>query len=401
MQDRDRTENPNRLLVADIGGEDRDQLVQAGERLGFAVVTVANDAAFRNEVARWNPTVIALDPLALGSSDGELFQWLGGRSCPAALIVAGGEDAAAAYSRQEQGLRQGLNLTLSLRKPWTPEALDAALRPLWVEHYALSEAELRRAIDRAQLRVHYQPKLRATAGSWEVAGIEALLRWEHPDYGLIFPAQFIGLAERHGLISALTDYVLQTGIEQLSAWNQTGPSLNLSVNLSPALVTDGEFPERLTSFLRSQNVAPAQLTIEITELGAMANTAPTGDVLARLRATGIGLSLDDFGTGHSSLTQLYRLPFNEVKIDRTIGRELPDTNAVRMIVRAIIELGHNLDLHVCCEGVENESALEFLHQAGCDFAQGYFIARPMPAEELAKWLGESNPWCGAGLRRAS
>lgn len=265
----------------------------------------------------------------------------------------------------------------------------------------LEEQDLRRALDRAQLCVHYQPKLRITEEDWTLAGIEALLRWDHPDYGLLYPDQFIGLAERHGLIAGFTDFVLQAGIEVLSAWNRSGLPLNLSVNLSSQLVTDRDFPDRMTQFLRVRDVSPEQLTIEITESAALAEPEPARDILARLRQAGIGLSLDDFGTGYSSLTQLYRLPFNEIKIDHTIGIELPEAGAVRMIVRAMIELGHNLGLEVCCEGVENQQALEFLHEAGCDHAQGYFIARPMPAEDLGRWLAAANPWCNPELRRAS
>jgi EAL domain-containing protein (putative c-di-GMP-specific phosphodiesterase class I) len=156
----------------------------------------------------------------------------------------------------------------------------------------------------------------------------------------------------------------------------------------------------MNDFLAARGVAPEQLTLEITESAAIDDPRCTADILVRLRQKRIGLSLDDFGVGYSSLTQLYKLPFSEVKIDRTIGSELPQTGATRTIVRAMIELAHNLGLKVCCEGVENAAALEFLHQAGCDYAQGYHLARPMSAQGLAEWLS-ANAAAGSGLRLAS
>jgi EAL domain-containing protein (putative c-di-GMP-specific phosphodiesterase class I) len=266
---------------------------------------------------------------------------------------------------------------------------------------SITEAELRRAVDRGQLRAHYQPKVMATRTGWEVIAIESLLRWQHPEHGLLMPDRFIALAETHGLIGGLTDYVLQTGIDQLGEWNRVGLRLGLCVNLSPLLVTDSEFPDRLGALLAARRVDPEQLTLEMTETAALTDPACTLGILSRLRLKRIGLSLDDFGTGYSSLTQLYRLPFNEVKIDRSIGVDLPNTTAARSIVRAIIDLGHGAGLQVCCEGVENAAALEFLHRAGCDYAQGYHIARPMAPDALARWIAESPALMGDQVRAAS
>jgi EAL domain-containing protein (putative c-di-GMP-specific phosphodiesterase class I) len=182
----------------------------------------------------------------------------------------------------------------------------------------------------------------------------------------------------------------------LSEWNRAGLRLNLAVNLSPKLVNELEFPERMVAFLSERGVAPEQLTLEITETAALEDPRRTQEILTRLRTAGIGLSLDDFGIGYSSLTQLYKLPFNEVKIDRTIGMELSHTSATRTIVGAIVELAHNLGLKVCCEGVESAAALDFLHQAGCDFAQGYHLARPMAGGPLIKWLLGPNPLSPTG-----
>jgi EAL domain-containing protein (putative c-di-GMP-specific phosphodiesterase class I) len=390
----------NRLLIADANPESNELIAAVGRRLGFAVVQATTAAGLLEESARFAPTVLVLDPQGLGTTEIDLLSALSRQHGRATLILANQSDEALLASAEELGLAYGLHVSVALKKPLSEAALEAALAPQVVDAYRFSEQDLRRAIDRAQLVVHYQPKLRATPDGWTLAGCEALLRWDHPDYGLVYPQEFIAQAERFGLIGALTDCVLQAGIEQLSEWNRAGLRLELCVNLSPKLVTDAEFPERMNDFLAARGVAPEQLMLEITETAAIDDPRGTADILVRLRQKRIGLALDDFGVGYSSLTQLYKLPFSEVKIDRTIGMELPQSGATRTIVRAMIDLAHNLGLKVCCEGVENAAALEFLHQAGCDYAQGYHLARPMSAHGLTVWLG-ANASAAGGLRRAS
>jgi EAL domain-containing protein (putative c-di-GMP-specific phosphodiesterase class I) len=380
----------NRLLIADANPVSLALITEVGTALGFAIAHAGTAADLHDEFARFAPTVLVLDPAGLGSADLKFVSGLGQPSGKAAVIMVSRDERHLA-SAEELGLAYGLHVSVALRQPLSREALEAALAPQIVRAYQFTDMELRRAIDRAQLVTHYQPKVAATAEGWTVVGIEALLRWDHPDYGLVYPDEFIELAEGCGLIGALTDHVLQSGIDQLSEWNRAGLRLNLAVNLSPKLVNELEFPERMAAFLSERGVAPEQLTLEITETAALEDPRRTQEILSRLRAAGIGLSLDDFGIGYSSLTQLYKLPFNEVKIDRTIGMELSHTSATRTIVHAIVELAHNLGLKVCCEGVESAAALEFLHQSGCDFAQGYHLARPMAGGPLIKWLLGPNP----------
>jgi EAL domain-containing protein (putative c-di-GMP-specific phosphodiesterase class I) len=263
---------------------------------------------------------------------------------------------------------------------------DAALAPLILESPRLTIDDLRRAVDESQLVVYYQPKVLPDPGQCAMTGVEALLRWAHPDYGLIHPDAFIGLAEQHGLTGALTDFVLETGIDQIAAWDGLGLKLDLCVNLSSMLVTDGDFPARMRACLAARNVDPAQLTLTVKAGASVENPFGGTEILARLREAGLGLALDEFGTGYSSLTQLYLLPFSEVKIDRSLGRALPRHDSSRGIVRAIIDLAHHVGLKVCCDGVESGAALNFLRDAGCDYAQGHYIARPMSVPDIARWL---------------
>lgn len=376
----------NRLLVADGNAETRRWVADIGRELGFTVIEAATAAELHDEFARFSPTVVVLDPRGLGTSEIDFLRGLERRHGNAAIIITSYAQEDLLASAEELALSFGLPVSVALRKPLARDALEAALAPQIVYAYRFSEQDLRRAIDRAQLVAHYQPRVSATPMGWKVTGVEALLRWDHPDYGLVYPQDFIGLAEQHDLIGALTDYVLQSGIDLIADWNKLGCRLGLAVNLSAKLLTDLEFPERIADCLAGRGVAPEQLTLEIIETAGPDELAHTAELLSRLRHKHIGLALDDFGVGYSSLTQLYKLPFSEIKIDRSIGMELPHAGAIRTIVRAMIELAHNLGLKICCEGVENAAALEFLHQAGCDHAQGFQIARPVPADQLSRWL---------------
>ncbi len=379
--------SPNRLLIADTDADTRRIAGDFAAAHGYTIAYAADEAQFRDLVGRFAPTVILIDPLGLAPQDFDALRWLGLRRGGSTLIVVTAQDPCP-LAPEEIHMAYGLEVAMAEAKPLSRSMLEAVLLPQLIRSRQLCETDLRRAVDRAQLCAHYQPKLRRAAQGWELAGIEALLRWNHPEHGLVYPDDFIELAESHGLIGALTDYVLQDGIDQIAAWNQRGHRLGLSVNLSAKLLTDVDFADRMCDFLFSRGVAPDQLTLEITESAAFGDPPSTLEILSRLRARGIGLALDDFGIGYSSLTQLYKLPFSEVKIDKTIGMELAQTPAARMIVRAIVDLGHHLGLSVCCEGVESKTSLDVLHQCGCDQVQGYYIARPMAADDLGQWVPE-------------
>ena len=379
--------SPNRLLIADTDADTRRIAGDFAAAHGYTIAHAADEAQFRDLVGRFAPTVILIDPLGLAPQDFDALRWLGLRRGGSTLIVVTAQDPCP-LAPEEIHMAYGLEVAMAQAKPLSRSMLEAVLLPQLIRSRQLCETDLRRAVDRAQLCAYYQPKLRRAAQGWELAGIEALLRWNHPEHGLVYPDDFIELAESHGLIGALTDYVLQDGIDQIAAWNQRGHRLGLSVNLSAKLLTDVDFADRMCDFLFSRGVAPDQLTLEITESAAFGDPPSTLEILSRLRARGIGLALDDFGIGYSSLTQLYKLPFSEVKIDKTIGMELAQTPAARMIVRAIVDLGHHLGLSVCCEGVESKTSLDVLHQCGCDQVQGYYIARPMAADDLGQWVPE-------------
>ena len=208
--------------------------------------------------------------------------------------------------------------------------------------------------------------------------------------GLVMPNEFIPLAEQTGLIGDLTSTMLSAALRQLRAWQEQGLRLTCAVNLPPSLVTDLRFPDRVAALLAENGVDGSQLVLEITETATIQNPTATMAILTRLRVKRVGLSLDDFGTGYSSLTQLYQMPFNEMKIDKSLVMNVPHSREANTMVGSLIELGHNLGLKICAEGVENRAALDMLAIMGCDRCQGYFISRAVPAADIASFATQWN-----------
>ena len=253
-----------------------------------------------------------------------------------------------------------------------------------VERLALL-GDLRGAIERGEVVVHYQPKVAALTGG--VVGVEALARWEHPDRGMIMPDDFISLAEHTGLLSLLTASVLRTALADLRRWRLVEPTLTVSVNVAPAQLNDREFPESVWIALHQAGIPAAALTLEVTENGVMASSGRVRQVLDELQRMGVQLSIDDFGSGSTSLSYLGRLPLSELKIDKAfvIGLHDPVNHA---IVRSTIELGHNLGMQVVAEGVETLDVWRELQVLGCDILQGYVIARPLTPLALTSSLSD-------------
>jgi diguanylate cyclase (GGDEF)-like protein len=245
-------------------------------------------------------------------------------------------------------------------------------------------SELRRALEHDELVLHYQPKVAVRGG--DVVGVEALVRWEHPTRGLLPPAEFVPLAERTGAIAEVTRWVLDAALRQQRAWLDAGLELPVAVNLAAANIVDAALPDAVGALLERHGVPGRLLECEISEHTVMADPLRAMDVLDRLRAMGLRLSLDDFGTGHSSLAYLKRLPLDEVKIDRSFVAGMTEDENDAVIVRSTIDLARNLGLDVVAEGVEDEAILAGLGALRCDIAQGFHLSRPLPAAALEAWL---------------
>lgn len=249
------------------------------------------------------------------------------------------------------------------------------------------KSELREAIQSDQLSLFYQPQI--DHRSQHVAGLEALVRWNHPQRGFLAPDKFITLAEDAGLIGPLTYWVLRTALTQLAALHRQGHDLTMAVNLSARSLHDMKLPARILALLTESGVAPEDLTLEITESAVMANPSDGLTILTELDRMGVTLAIDDFGTGYSSLAYLKRLPVDKLKIDKSFVMDMEMNENDAVIVRSTIDLAHNLGLKVTAEGVETQDAWDTLGILGCDCSQGYFMGKPMPAEKLEAWLRES------------
>jgi predicted signal transduction protein with EAL and GGDEF domain len=263
----------------------------------------------------------------------------------------------------------------------------ASMHAHFKEHLEL-ESELNGAIERGEMTLHYQPKI--DLRDWKVVGLEALIRWRHRERGWIPPGEFIRIAEETGQIIELGRWLLNEACRQISAWRNTRMApLQVAINISSLQFTHDDLQRSIMEAVWANTVMPRMLELEITESVMVSNIDRTIEVLSALRNTGISVSIDDFGTGYSSLSYLKRFPLDKLKIDRSFISDLHQNADDAAICSAIVAMGHQLGLTVVAEGVENEAQLNFLNDRGCDQLQGFYIGKPMPAEELAGYFQET------------
>ncbi len=375
----------NLVLAVDDENDFLDLIQQIGEGVGCEVITANSAQRFRDQLSQRQPALILLDLQMPGTDGIEALRYMARLKLGAGVVLVSGMDQRVLASARQLGEGLGLRMLGVIQKP----AMIDEIERLLTEHVKprrFSAAELRQAIDEHDLVVHYQPKLVLEHGEWMARSAEALVRWQHAQLGLILPGDFLPLAEETGMILDITDFVLTDALRQIGHWRRKGLEISAAVNLAPRLVQDLQFPDRLAALFREFDVEPSQLTFDVTEAAALVQPELVLDIFARLRVRGVGLALDDFGAGASSLTQLFKMPFSEIKIDRTVTCELGVTPAAATVMRAIVDLAHHLSLSACAEGVETREAFEFLQAIRCDALQGDFIAPPMPAAEIEGFI---------------
>ncbi len=372
-----------RLLVIDDDPQVADFMTEVACLSGYSVTTVQRRADCEACLAANAPEVIILD-LQMPEMDGvEFLRWLAERRITAGILLVSGADVRVRNAARRLGTELGLRMLGTLQKPVRLAELEEVLQQ--TRQSLPSAQNLETALAERQFVVHYQPQIALDSPAGTVVGMEALVRWQRPGGGLVPPLEFIPLAERSGLIDVLTEYVLEQVLAEITAWRGQGLEFTVAVNIAPILLERLDLPDHYAELVRRRGIEPAALKLEITESGAMQNAARTMDILTRLRLKGFALGMDDFGTGYSSLVQLYRMPFSEIKIDKSFVLECERNEEARVIIRTCIDLARNLKLAVCAEGVETEAALKLLRSHGCTHAQGYYIGRPMPAAEVPKW----------------
>jgi len=279
-----------------------------------------------------------------------------------------------------------------LHKPVNLEELSALLGK-WMPHSlgepraakkAYSADEVRAAIANGELVNYYQPKVNVMSG--KVMGGESLVRWRHPRDGMVFPDQFIGVAQEHGLIDDLTRTVIGEVFAQAKTWQDNGLHLRIALNISMDNLASLEFADYVADAASAAGITPGDIVLEVTESRLMKDLSAQLEILTRLRLKRFSLSIDDFGTGHSSLTQLRDIPFDELKVDQGFVHGAASNDTLRAIYDASLGLAKKLGMKTVAEGVEDRADWDFLRSTGCDLAQGYFIAKPMPAGEIPDWV---------------
>ena len=308
------------------------------------------------------------------------------------VILASGEDEPIQQAAETLIRAHRITALGHLHKPVQPEALTALIdkwKPgTWSSRRGVARSyaseDVARAIVNHEFVNHYQPVVAVATGA--VVGVETLVRWQHPADGMVFPDSFIHVAEEHGHINALTQVVLDGAIPQARSWLDAGRRLRVSVNVSMDNLTALAFPDVLARQVAHAGLSASDIVLEITESRLMPELKTVLDVLTRLRLKRFRLSIDDFGTGHSSLAQLRDIPFDELKVDRGFVHGAADNEKKRAICDASLRLARQLGIAVVAEGVEDEDDWRYLRQQGCDYAQGYYIARPMPGPELLTWI---------------
>jgi EAL domain-containing protein (putative c-di-GMP-specific phosphodiesterase class I)/FixJ family two-component response regulator len=313
------------------------------------------------------------------------------RDCPPIAFLSGAESgllrAAGALARA-----YGLKVLGVLSKPVSQAALVEVLNQITMESspksqrkaVQITEADLKRGIEADEFFFHYQPKVSTSTGKME--SVEALARWQHKDHGLLFPDAFIALSESGPLIQPLTEKLVERGFRQLALWQNDGFTTRLAINLSPSMLSDVSLPSRFEELARRYSVNPEKVIFEITETGVAREELIYLEIVTRLRMKGFALSVDDFGTGMSSLQRLEALPFGELKVDRQFVDGAHKNPAKLAILQASINLAKTLGQKSVAEGVEVKEDWDILIKNGCDMAQGYFIARPMPDQALPAWV---------------
>lgn len=350
---------PDDGLVARLGGDE------------FAVILYDKSEAYVESVTRDIADSINLPyeiegyKLSLGVSIGAAIYPRHARSTSELLRCAD----VAMYTAKNNSLRQAW---------YDPETDTNAISNL------LMKDELREAIDNDELEVYYQPKYSLRTG--RMAGVEALARWNSPSTGFVPPDVFVALAEHVGLINELTASILESAASQCQQWRLMGFELTVSVNLSAMNLHDGTLPELIQNVLIDTGLPASALTLEVTEGAVMTNAKRACEILDQVRALGVSFSVDDYGAGYSSLSYLNKLPISELKLDRAFITHVSNNEKDAVIVRATLELAHNLNLIMVAEGVEDAAALDFLYSINCDQVQGYFLCRPLPAHELERRL---------------
>ena len=383
--------NGVKLLVVDDETDFAEFVAEVAEEMDFTVLSTDSPEEF-TELYSVDINIIVLDLFMPGIDGIELLRFLYDNKSQASIVFMSGKDTSVLHSAQKLALEQGMTVLGILQKPFRAEELENILSKYVqyteTQNYGMDELpsldELQCAIKNRDIFVVYQPQI--NIADRKLIGFEALLRWIHPTKGEIPASYFITLAENNDLITNITAFTFRTAIKQMRIWKGMGLKLQMSINFSPRVLDDLDLPRKLATYTTEMEIDMSDIMIEVTETVLMSDVTRYMNILARLRMKGFRLAIDDFGTGHSSLQQLVRAPFSELKIDQVFVQKMDRDQECRTIVEISILLAHKLGMHVVAEGVENEDIWNILHELGCDEGQGYWMGKPMTANAIELWM---------------
>lgn len=371
-------------IVVDDEPSIREFVKTVAEQAGFAVEMAADGRELLAMLSDRSPSVIILD-LNMSDTDGvQVMRELAARHLKSKIVIFSGSDVRVLETSSEIARQRGLTISAVLQKPVRKVELLNILRQINLESELFSSTTLRSCLDENLITLHYQPKI--SLPSLEAVGCEALLRCQDPAGRAVPPETVIAVAEKAGMIDEVTEWVFRHAMEQRRHWSEQGLDLGIAVNLSARCSFNQDLPELFVDCCNKNNVPMEAVTIELTETAVMNDQLLAMETMVRLRLKGFDLSIDDFGAGYSSLLRLKQMPFTEMKVDKSFVTALHDSRDNAVIVKAIIQLARSLEMRCVVEGVEDQAALDFASGFGCDAAQGYFIARPMPATEIAGFI---------------
>ena len=386
-----------RFLAVEDHEFQRGLLLKMLARLGATDVSTAADGRQALEIVKSSdPSIdIIISDLDMPGMDGlELMRHLGEAHVPVAIILASAMESMLLDSVETMSQAYGVKILGVIQKPITPQKLDALIKlhnpikgsqiPPRAVSLSCGIAEILAGLKNDEFEPFFQPKVELATG--RIKGAEALARWRHPQRGIIVPSAFIGPLEANNMIDALTSIMLRKSAIFCSEWRAaSGLDVTVSVNLSTQSLTDVHLAEWVTRLVRDGNLDPQHMILEVTESATTTDVGHALENLSRLRMKGFGLSIDDYGTGYSSMQRLSRIAFTEIKIDQSFVGSAGKQRAARVILESSLDMARKLNITSVAEGVETQQDWELVHQLGCELAQGYFISKPIDASEFLTW----------------